>query len=275
MVTNVGLPLKSVSFVEGQAVFVPNSLVGRVDARTAVGRYEIVEVGSAGNADAERRRSVRVALRPDENPDDGWVASSRLHEGIGITLVRVGDLATETDLLDPLTKSIAHYLRLLVGHDYFHLAYLRTIAELRNVWAQRRGGTTHLVFVGHGREDAIQFVPNDAAEAPEWLSGAALATLLDAHGANPRVNVLSLACLTGRAAFAKSVSNAGSVRSCSAPLHEVHGAIASQFVQTVFAEHLLQGRTWQVALRLARSRTPGTGTFRCWQEGALQQGASG
>lgn len=261
------------SVAVGDSVFVPNELVGRTKERTAVSPFEIVEVG--GESDGpNHRRSIRVKLRPDENADDGWVARSRIHQKIGITLVRVGDLATETDLLDPLAKSLGHFLRLLVGHDYFHMTYLRTVAEFKQLWAQQRSGTTHLVLVGHGRSDAIQFLPDAASKAADWVSGADFAKLLDAHGPLPKVNVLTLACMTGLADFARPVSKATAVGSCAGAIHDVHGAVASQFGQTIFAEHLLQGRTWPVAFRSAREGTPGTSTFRYWRNGKLLHGAS-
>ncbi len=259
----------------GQYVFVPNGLVGRSRESTAVGRFRIAEVG-AGSGSPRRLRSVRVVLKPEEDPDSGWVAASLVHPKIGINIVRIGDLSSEIALLDPLAKSLDHFMRLLVGHDYFNLTYVRTQLELEQFWAKRRGATTHLVLIAHGKSDAIRLVGSDAnAGFEQWFSGEEFSTLLDSHGADPGVHLLSLCCLTGYAAFAGTVSSVAAIRTCAAPLRDVHGAVASQFCQTLFAEHLLHGTTWPIAFRHARASTPGTSTFRLWQDGGLVQGASG
>jgi hypothetical protein len=51
--------------------------------------------------------------------------------------------------------------------------------------------------------------------------------------------------------------------------HSVHGAIASQFLQSFLIHHLLQGETTTVAFRHARERVSGGTSFRLWREGTL------
>ena len=166
-----------------------------------------------------------------------------------------------------------HYLRLLVGDDYFRSAYLRTLAEFTQFWRMNRPGTTHLVLVGHGRRDAIRFLGEDAPAFANWMAGANFAELLGAHEPGPKINVLSLCCETGYADFSKVVSQGAAIRTCAGPMRDLHGAVASQFAQTVFAEHLLEGRTWPTSFRLARGAAPGIGNFRLWRDGTLVQGA--
>ena len=270
-------------------------------ADTALGEFEIVQVGgqqvaeengdappppatgeaeaatadeqAAGNAAAVHTRSVRVLLTPDEDADLGWVASSRVHTKVGITLVRIGDLSTETALLDPVARSLAHFMRMLLGHDFFKVFYIRTEDELRAMWSQEGSGTTHLLLLAHGSETSIRLLGEAADGFEQWMNGGQLAMLLG-EAAPSLLHVISLCCETGYAGFSQPVSNSTAVRSCAAPLHSVHGAIASQFAQTLFIEHFLQGRTWPIAFRHARASTPGTSTFRLWVDGTLAQGTT-
>lgn len=254
-------------------VFVPGSLVGRTGGPTAIERFQVAEIGSDSPGSANRK-SIRVTLKPEENPEDGWVARSRVHTEISVVLVRIGDLGSETALLDPLSKSLIHFLRLLVGDDYFTLSYLRTEQELRVFWA-KNSRTTHLILIGHGRRDGIRFV-GDPDEDGAWMTGTTLGEILASSATtNRQVHVLNLACLTGYAAFSQGLSRNGAIRTCVAPMHALHGAIASQFTQTLLSEHLLWGRTWSIAFRHARTGTPGTSTFRLWQNGRLSQGTTG
>lgn len=258
----------------GQTVFVPNFLVGRQRAETALSPFEIVQVGGEED-EAVHGRSVRVALTPDEDADDGWVATSLVHDRVGVVVVRIGDLTTESALLDPLAKTIDHYFRLLVGSDYVRVVYLRALTELEQFWTQYRTFTSHLVLIAHGRTDAVRLLGDESLGFEQWLTGTEVATLMDAHGDDPKFHVLSLCCRTGYAAFAQKVSAATAVRTCAGPIHDVHGAIASQFAQTLFAEHFLHGRTWPIAFKHARKATPGTSSFRLWKDSKMIHGASG
>lgn len=260
-------------FAVGQHVFVPNSLVGKTDASAAIGPFSIAEIGAGTRG--KHNRSVRVTLNQSQDPEDGWVASSLLHEKIGIGLIRVGDQSSEAALLDPLAKTLSHFFRLLVGDDYFRLAYLRTESELRNYWQANHGIASHLVVLAHGRPDGMRFVGGGKQNNYEqWMSGSEFADVLNLRGSTRPVHVLSLSCSTGYAAFARTVSSAESCRDCAGPFHDVHGAVASQFCQTLFVEHFLHGRLWKTAFHRARVSGPGSATFRLWQDGQLIEGAS-
>lgn len=54
-----------------------------------------------------------------------------------------------------------------------------------------------------------------------------------------------------------------------APFQDVHGAVASQFCQSYFAYHLLEGETIVVAYRHARKAIAGGAIFRHWQANGL------
>lgn len=98
--------------------------------------------------------------------------------------------------------------------------------------------------------------PNDLGDA------------LDAKGHQAKT-VIGLVCRSGKAGFGKWFSTYDAVGQFIAPFHEVHGAVASQFVQTFLAYHLLEGETVKVAFNHARASVPGGTSFRLWREGIL------
>lgn len=208
-------------------------------------------------------RSVRV--------DDGAggtvdIASRLVHPGsLGFLVLRIGDLGTESTLLDPLAKSVLQFLRLLIPDSDLRSIELRTLAELDAHWTAHRGATSHVVVIGHGSSTSISFV----GDGP--ISGGDLADRLhqQAPGSQPKTFV-SLACLTGRAPFAKPFSQSPICRDLIAPFRSVHGAAASQFCQTLLTDHLLGG----VEIPYAYSRSVGAvvegGRFRRWRDGRMR-----
>lgn len=246
-------------------VLVPNSLVGRGDQTpSALGVYSVTHVGSRG----ERAKSLQV----DVAGVNRWVPRSKVHRNLGIYVVRIGDLSSETLLLDPLAKTLNHYLRLLVDESIFRLVYMRTFDEFTHFWTRHCGGVTHLLILGHGRKDGVKFVGEDGAD--RWMGSKDFADCFEKAPPKQELHVLSLACSTGYASFAGELSKSPSCADCTAPFLDVHGAIASQFCQSLFLDLLLNGRTWFVAVKHARKSILGTAGFRLWRDGKLKLGSS-
>lgn len=251
------------TFKVGQHVLVPNVLVGRTDAPEAISTYKISEVG-AGRREKKYQRSVRVNL---PNGSQCWVSSARVHENVGLYLVRVGDLSSEVGLLDPLAKSLRHFFRLLIDDSTFHLVYLRTVNEFAQFLSSAHLNVSHLILIAHGRRDGIRFVGESGVE--DWRAPDVFVEQLRLHKPRSPIHFVSLACDTGYSEFAGLLSTSDHCQSATGPHNAVHGAIASQFCQRLFLEHLLHGTTWQVSVRKARQATPGTASFRMWQKGKL------
>lgn len=240
----------------GETVYIPRSRLNLPqDGPDAFYRTRVQEVDG---------RSIRVALAGGD-----WsqpVATSAVHRSIGVMLLRIGDFQTEATLLDPLAKSILQYLRLLLTDDYVILRSVRSVAEMVKYWTQDHGAFSHVIIVGHGRRDGIQFGVDG------WQSAAQLSASLTVPGVTPK-HFISLCCQTGYAAFAQSFSRQPVCQTVAAPFHSVHGAVASQFCQTLLAYHLLEGETMGVAFRHARTSVPGSVSFRIWENGSLTAGA--
>jgi len=191
------------------------------------------------------------------------VPSSAVHKDVGVCVIRVGDYQTENNLLNPLTKSIVHFLRILLPDDQLFTQYVRTPQEFYHVIATYGGAFTHFVLIGHASAAGLHFAFGVHEPA------AALRANLPQYTQQPH-NFVSLCCHSGERVFAHHFSASASCNHLLAPFGALHGAVASQFTQTFFAYHFLEGRTFTVAFNRSREGIPGGARFRHWQNGSLQ-----
>jgi len=207
----------------------------------------------------------------DENDADGnaiSVASRSVHtDKLGFVLIWIGDFETENILLDPLAKSVLQFMRLLVEDAVIHYWKIRKVSELEFLWAKNADAASHVIFLGHGAHDSLRFTDRE-----ERVTGKQLGEILLAANSATRPKVfLSLACLTGRASFAREFSKSPVCREFFGPFQSVHGAVASQYAQNVLAFHLLDGLEMAAAHRNA-GQLAGGSHFRRWKDG-LQKGS--
>jgi hypothetical protein len=240
-----------------ETVFVPRVRLG-LDLNNANAFYNtsVCEVND---------RSVRVSL-PGGGWSD-WIGSSAVHRNVGILILRIGDYQSEIGLLEPLKKSVLQYFRLLLPDDMVRAHEMRTTEELAQIWAANHAGFSHVIVIGHGRRNAIRFGANN------WQNAAQLGAIFGQPNPNPKTFV-SLCCETGYADFGRPFSELSCCESLIAPFHTVHGAVASQFCQTLFAHHLLSGSTLRVAFNNSRLAIPGGKRFRLWDHGDMTGEAS-
>jgi hypothetical protein len=207
---------------------------------------------------AVEKRSIVV----DDGPGGTVTVSTRIahSRSLGFLVLRVGDLSTETSLLDPLAKSVLQYLRLLISDAEVRMLHVRTANEVRAFMAADGTMFSHVILIGHGTPACLLALGTE-------LSGAEVGSMLAAG--DPKV-VISLACSTGQTAFARDLSKSESVREFVAPFSEAHGAAASLFLQTLLHKHLLMGHEFSTAFRLANGGLEGT-HFRHWRDGVRQE----
>lgn len=235
-------------FSQGETVWVPSTRL-RGTQPFALMQRKVLDV---------TERSVVVDVG---NSETAKVSTRLVHSSsLGFLIVRVGDLTTETTLLDPLAKSVLQYLRLLISDSEIRMLQVRTAAEVGAFMEKDGAAISHVILIGHG-------TPTSFLALEEKLSGAEMGLILD-HGA-PKV-VISLACSTGKTIFAHDLSASSSVREFVAPFGEAHGAAASLFVQTLLHKHLLMGHEFRSAFRIANESLEGT-HFRHWRKGQLQR----
>lgn len=239
-------------FAVEDKVFVPASRVPGMEGHSSA-FYEtrIAEVDV---------RKVKVHLQGGAISE--WIGSGLCQKNIGILIFTIGDLETEAGLLDPLAKSVLQYCRLLVPDDYLRAYKIRSLAELKNIWQKEQAAYSHVVIVGHGSRDGIKF------SVDEWVKAEVLDGTLKVWGATKKV-FISLCCQTGYKEVGGKLSEMAICSHFIAPFHSVHGAVASQFAQTFLAFHLLQGESVGVAFKHARKYTPGSTSFRLWENGKL------
>lgn len=242
-------------FSADEKVFVPASRIPGMEGHpSAFYETRIAEVGV---------RKVKVHLQGGAISE--WIGSGLCQKNIGIIIFTIGDLETETGLLDPLAKSVLQYCRLLVPDDYLRAYKIRSLAELKNIWQKEQAAYSHVIFIGHGSREGIKF------SVDEWIKSDALETALKFRGASKKV-FISLCCQTGYKSSGGRLSEMAICSHFLAPFHSVHGAVASQFAQTFLAFHLLEGESVGVAFRHARKYVPGSTSFRLWENGKLKAG---
>jgi len=238
----------------GERVFVPVSkLTASVQAPSSFVEKEVLAVEA---------RSIRVDVG---HGDTELIASSLCHRNIGILLLNIGDLETENTLLDPLSKSILQFCRLLVSDDFIHAYKVRSLNEIKLLWSRAHSAYSHVIFVGHGEAASIKFANGG------WIRTDPFISAFDVEGVSPKTFV-GLCCEAGYKSFGGTASAHASCERFIGPFHDVHGAIASQFTQTFLAYHLLEGETAQVAFRHARASVPGSTSFRLWKNRELVAG---
>lgn len=140
------------SFAVGDNILVPAAQLPNPDRQP----FALVQKVVLG----QNQRSVRVNDGQGGTVD---VASRLVHgSGLGFLVLRIGDLNTETALLDPLAKSVLQFLRLLIPDGDLRSLTLRTTTELEAHWASNHGGTSHVVLIGHGSATSLSFVGDGA-----------------------------------------------------------------------------------------------------------------
>lgn len=243
------------NFAVDEKVFVPASRIPGLEGHSSA-FYEtrVAEVGV---------RKLKVQLRGGSVSE--WIGAGLCQKNIGIIIFTIGDLETETGLLDPLAKSVLQYCRLLVPDDYLRAYKVRSLAEFTSIWHKEQAAYSHVVLVGHGSPDGIKF------SVDEWVNADALDAALKNRGA-PKKVFISLCCQTGYKSVGGNISKAAICSHFLAPFHSIHGAVASQFAQTFLAFHLLEGESVGVAFKHAREYTPGSASFRLWENGKLKAG---
>ena len=240
----------------GDRVYVPCMLVPQlIDQGTALYRTKVAS--RAGNS-----ACVELPGGATSQP----IGVSRLHSDVGILIINIGDFLSETSLLDPLSKSVLQFCRLLVPDDQVASVKVRSVAELRAYWLKNHRAYTHIVLIGHGDKDGLGF----GVDGDVDMDG--LESLFKYRGAKPK-SFISLCCKTGYADFGKTFSSFAVCKTFAAPFNSVHGATASQFCQTMLTWSLLEGRTTTVAFKSARSSVPGAVSFRLWKNGELTAGS--
>lgn len=206
-------------------------------------------------------RKVQVNL-PDGEISD-WIGKGLTHKDVGILIITIGELETETTLLDPLAKSVLQFCRLLVPDDQLKAIKLRSLAELNSVWKREQAAYSHIILIAHGKEDGIRFGVDD------WVDATKFGESLRLWGAASKV-FISLCCQTGYKEFGGTFSEQAICRSLIVPFQSVHSAVASQFCQSLLASHFIEGKTIGVAFKRARKSVTGSTSFRLWKSGKLK-----
>ncbi len=207
-------------------------------------------------------RSVKINL-PDGDSSE-WIGTSKVHRNSGILIFTIGDYFTETALLDPLSKSMLQFCRLLLNDDYVRLIKVRSIDEFEYFWDKENLAYKYIILIGHGDKQALNFAVNN------WIETEDVFQLLNNRAIQTEKIFISLCCKTGYRQFAGKLSTLPYCESFIAPLHDINGAIASQFCQSFLNHHLLHGHTTKIAFKKTEAGLNNKNVFRLWKNGKLE-----
>ena len=235
----------------GEEVFVPATIVKLSNNGFALYKTTIV---------ATDKKSIKVNL-PGGNVSE-FIGSSLAHCNTGIMIVTIGDNKTEDTLLVPLRKSVLQFSRLLFKDDYILSVFCRSLKEFKLLWDKYNCSYSYLVIIGHGDKGGFEFGVDGHVSASDFLG------VIEASSCSAK-HIISLCCNTGYKTTGAVFSNSKKCLSYIAPFQSIHGAEASQFLQTFLINHLLNGQSTKVAYKNSNALFASKNTFRLWTNGKL------
>jgi hypothetical protein len=243
----------SQKFNKGDAVFVPSS------------RFkELKEYGSAlylTEISETNKKSIKIKL-PDGKISN-YIGSSLAHTNTGIIIITIGDIETESTLLEPLRKSVLQFSRLLLPDDYILTLFCRSIEEFDKLWQKNNCAYSYLVLIGHGDKKGFKFGVNGLVRAEEFIK------IIEKSSCNAK-HIISLCCNTGYEKVGSIISKSSKCIDYIAPFQSIHGAEASQFAQTFLISHLLKGQSTKVAFTNSNNLFASKSNFRLWIKGKFK-----
>jgi hypothetical protein len=210
------------------------------------------------NVTHTRNKSIKVRLPNGEESE--YFGSSCAHTNTGIIIITIGDIASESTLLEPLRKSVLQFSRLLLPDDCILSLFCRSFEEFEKLWDYYSCSYSYLILIGHGSQNGITFAVSDEIEATE------LKDTFDKSSCPPK-HIISLCCKTGYKNFGHNISQSNKCIDFIAPFQSIHGAEASQFVQTYLIKHLLEGKSSKVAFKNSNALFASKNKFRMWVNG--------
>ena len=236
----------------GESVYVLRRLFGNNDNAPSSFVY----------AEITRKENRSIFLRKPNGEESAPVSGAKALRRLRVLILRIGDLKTEHNLLDPIKESIHQFCKLLLDDEQLRVYGLRTEQELQMIAHEQGDEASHVVLIGHGRKDAIRFGTN------LWMAGNEISGYFGGEGAPVR-HFISLCCNTGHSQFARDFSDEYRDATFIAPLGSLDGCIASHFCQTYLSYNLLLGHTDLVSFKKARNNVPNATPFRRWQGGRM------
>ena len=254
------------AFAVNDTIYIPSSLLPI--ASQQVFEYAVVKttVTNVKRVAGRGGNKVKVALPPDGTLNPGvsdWLPVSKCSKHIGIAIIAIGDLRTEALLIDPLYKSVLQFCRLLINDSDIEGIRVRSLEELKTWASNRINSFSHLVIIGHGDVDSIEFAVNGPKSALD-IRGA-----LHVQHPTPKI-CISLCCETGDTQFSNDFSRASFCRFLAAPQNSIAGSTASLFCQAFLQFSLGHAQTPGIAFKSALDSTPGTHSFALWKNGKIQ-----
>lgn len=124
------------------------------------------------------------------------------------------------------------------------LERIRTAIEFSEFMKAYRSQYSHLILIGHGSADGIQFL-----DKPSPIKGAELAGMLGADNSENSLQILSLCCHSGCEAISKSLSLSRGVTEVIAPSETFDMRWASHFITGYFLSQYISNQSSEQAVQ--------------------------
>jgi hypothetical protein len=243
----------SQKFNKNDTVFVPSSKFKQLEEYpNALYQTAVVDTN---------KKSIKVNL--PNGVVSNFVGSSIAHSNTGIIIITIGDMETELTLLEPLKKTVLQFSRLLLDDSFILSLSCRSVEELKILWTKYYCSYSYLILIGHGSKNSLNFAVNQSVKANELIK------IIESTSCSAK-HIISLCCNTGYKEFASTFSNSKMCLDFMAPFQSIHGAEASQFIQTFLVSHLLEGKSTSVAFKQANDMFASKKKFRLWVNGKLK-----
>ncbi len=186
---------------------------------------------------------------------------SKVHFKQYIIIICFGDLKNELTNLDPLTKSILQFSRLLYkdSDEYVRFYKIRTHEEF-NCLINEIQAHNIIILIGHGSSTGIYGLDSEkcVCGVKDWNE------LLIDQPLRSKL-IISLCCETGSDDFGKEIAKLSSCAAFLAPSRPINSALASQYCQTFLLHHLMDGHSFKVSFDKTEANTIAHSSFQLFE----------
>lgn len=182
----------------------------------------------------------------------------------GVLIVQLGGI--EKDLtLESAANALFHSLDSLFSacDDSVVFECFRTTVELSEYMKVYRCNFSHIVIIGHGSTDGIQFL-----DKQKPIAGSELGGLLGSDFHSNKITIISLCCHSGCRKLSSGLSTAAGVCEVIAPSETFDLRWSVHFITGLFLSLYISGDSIDIAVEKANVQVDG-GDMCVWRGGSL------
>ena len=189
---------------------------------------------------------------------------SEIIPSFGILIVQLGGIKKD-HTLESAATALFHSLDSLFSacDDSVSFECFRKTVELSEYMKVYRCNFSHIVIIGHGSIDGIQFL-----DKPRPIAGSELGGLLGSDSHSNTITIISLCCHSGCRKLSSSLSTGAAVSEVIAPSETFDLRWSVHFITGLFLSLYISGDSIDVAVEKANVQVDG-GDMCVWRSGSL------